>query len=567
MKKVLFIYFLLYSSFILAQQAAFYSQPAHSSEIFKVIPLPNKQYAYLGKTHGLTNTSWGREQFFVGILDSNLRQIKYFGQGILPNAERLTPLTFGVVNNKLYITYFWGLCDILGGSAAMFYINYENGNNHKGYWGENEINDVIQTQSGYMLAEKAAIANNFQLFDNEHNLDNISLALQADEKPSLLFAGKNHFYFSTSKNRFISVNEKGKDLKVLGSFNPHKFFIPSGGEEIVPNEKIIYRMLDTLYLADFQKNVFKKYKIKDFNVEYKFEETNKEIMICEEGKVSVFDINFNLIRIEQNGEIKINGFLNVKDSIYFYGSEEHLPQSMFRFFSSQIATFKPYKKDERKLNLTIEGIEFAINPPIIQQTGPSGNSTVVQFGTITVTLRNMGTDTIKSFNLNGWHDQNSFICPGAFHQTWEFPTSKVLPNQTIKVSLPNVVVSNIKKNKDDEFCLWVSLINDQPDKNLGNNQFCKPFENLVSTQNLDVEFDGVSVFPNPANSTLQIKSLDDESIQNIELIDMSGRVVLSQSFDNQNIVNLNVAEFNQAFYILKIRQADKTKVVRLLIKE
>lgn len=570
MKKLIPFLSLLFSNIIAAQQPFFYSQPTHSSEIFKVISLPNKQYAYLGKSNSVPNITWGREQFFVGILDSNLNQIKIFGQGILPSYEVLNPAVFGRVNrndvNELYIGYNQRLCDLGDNKQQLIYLDYDTGATYDGLWDLKEgIETIMQTNSGYLMGQKT-VANSFQQFDPEHNLDFIQLNLANDEKASLMFAGENHFYFYTNKNKFISTDVKGQNIQILGSFKPTGFYTPYGGIEIIPNKKILYRIVDTLFYTDFQNNIKRFRKLDNsFNTVCKFEANKKEIYLTDGNNSLVLDINFNELRNEKN-TIKINGFLNLQDSVYFYGSEQHVPSSLSKVLDSRLSAFRPIKKEERNLNLNIEKIQFANNPPII--TGkPNTFGQTVQFGTITVSLKNLSKDTIKCFYLNSVHRQNSFVCYGAYHQTWEFLNTIIPPNQTTEVSLPNVVINNTWKDEDDKFCLWVSLINSQPDKNLGYNEYCEPFKNIIATENVQLNSETISIYPNPTNSFVQIEVLNDDVIQSLEIIELNGKIILSQIIDNQNIAKINTEHLPHGIYLLKIKQSDGFKIFKLAIND
>ena len=62
--------------------------------------------------------------------------------------------------------------------------------------------------------------------------------------------------------------------------------------------------------------------------------------------------------------------------------------------------------------------------------------------------------------------------------------------------------------------------------------------------------DAVSVYPNPANSRLNINLSDfNINIKNVKLIDVTGKVI----YNNNNVETINVKNFSKGLYILKIQ--------------
>jgi hypothetical protein len=70
-----------------------------------------------------------------------------------------------------------------------------------------------------------------------------------------------------------------------------------------------------------------------------------------------------------------------------------------------------------------------------------------------------------------------------------------------------------------------------------------------STEYLNDNF--VTLFPNPANSSLTIKSEVDDIID-LSIYSISGIQMLKQSDLNTNLINLDLNDFNQGIYIAKV---------------
>ncbi|MFN8273857.1 MAG: choice-of-anchor J domain-containing protein [Flavobacteriaceae bacterium] len=74
-----------------------------------------------------------------------------------------------------------------------------------------------------------------------------------------------------------------------------------------------------------------------------------------------------------------------------------------------------------------------------------------------------------------------------------------------------------------------------------------------------------AVYPNPANSTLNIASKTSNYIQGIELTDLNGRVVKNQKIESISATQVNISELNAGVYFLKITSNQgslTTKIVK-----
>ena len=76
----------------------------------------------------------------------------------------------------------------------------------------------------------------------------------------------------------------------------------------------------------------------------------------------------------------------------------------------------------------------------------------------------------------------------------------------------------------------------------------------------------VRIYPNPAKKTLTIESFNElENNTKIELVDITGRVILSKVYDSINKISLDVNHFESGNYLIKItsRNNNITKKVTI----
>jgi len=92
---------------------------------------------------------------------------------------------------------------------------------------------------------------------------------------------------------------------------------------------------------------------------------------------------------------------------------------------------------------------------------------------------------------------------------------------------------------------------------------CREGETFMSSSN-----DNLSVYPNPAHDKLTVSMYSEESSQfNLQLLDISGRIILSENFSGEtglNAYDLDLKNFAKGIYTLKVQSSAeswKTKVV------
>ncbi|MCX7862982.1 MAG: T9SS type A sorting domain-containing protein [Bacteroidales bacterium] len=77
------------------------------------------------------------------------------------------------------------------------------------------------------------------------------------------------------------------------------------------------------------------------------------------------------------------------------------------------------------------------------------------------------------------------------------------------------------------------------------------------------DIDVVKVFPNPVSNLLTIKMLGSEIINDVKIYDNKGQVLLSKNVGS-NVVSLDISDFSEGSYILKVACNDKVFYKKLL---
>ncbi|MGK4568468.1 T9SS type A sorting domain-containing protein [Flavobacterium sp. 3HN19-14] len=75
-----------------------------------------------------------------------------------------------------------------------------------------------------------------------------------------------------------------------------------------------------------------------------------------------------------------------------------------------------------------------------------------------------------------------------------------------------------------------------------------------------------TIYPNPFSDFINIKTSN--SVQNIEVIDMNGRLLEIPKFASENgIAKLNLSNLNQGIYFLKMMTSDNKITLKKIIKK
>ncbi len=95
-----------------------------------------------------------------------------------------------------------------------------------------------------------------------------------------------------------------------------------------------------------------------------------------------------------------------------------------------------------------------------------------------------------------------------------------------------------------------------------------PFNNLLRTEESDVNDFNAILYPNPAdkNISLEIKSNHEAQAQ-ITITDMLGRQVLNEIeflIIGNNIINYNIENFAAGMYLVQIQNGSESRLIKLV---
>jgi hypothetical protein len=85
----------------------------------------------------------------------------------------------------------------------------------------------------------------------------------------------------------------------------------------------------------------------------------------------------------------------------------------------------------------------------------------------------------------------------------------------------------------------------------------------VGVNNYKLE-NSIQVFPNPANTFINIKSTNNDLICNVKLMDLNGRILTETSASN-SIVNINLEGISKGIYFIKVQTGNNITTKKIVI--
>lgn len=136
---------------------------------------------------------------------------------------------------------------------------------------------------------------------------------------------------------------------------------------------------------------------------------------------------------------------------------------------------------------------------------------------------------------------------GAVTYTWN-SNSGIFAGSSIEVS-PEITTNYMITATDANGCI-----------SLGNIQ--QKVDACVGITELGAVSDELSVYPNPANSQITVE-LNNGAEKTVELFDLTGRVVLSGTTNNDKI-NLNIESLQNGVYFVKVKSNNTVEVIKIV---
>ena len=180
-------------------------------------------------------------------------------------------------------------------------------------------------------------------------------------------------------------------------------------------------------------------------------------------------------------------------------------------------------------------------------------------------IKYLGTGKLTSFKLNAF-ERTAIECGNYYYQE-EFTGLNVLPGDTVWVTgtqFANKYISATSQTAQAQYCYYVSVPNEQVDKNLQDNQLCKNFDFVITSNQKNVKDEVVlKLFPNPFNQHLQLQS--DKILKEVKLVNGLGQVVFTKSLNSTN-EQLDLPELASGIYFVNVK-TESGVVLKKLIKE
>jgi hypothetical protein len=186
---------------------------------------------------------------------------------------------------------------------------------------------------------------------------------------------------------------------------------------------------------------------------------------------------------------------------------------------------------------------------------------------VLITVKNYGATSINSFRANAYLDQR--ICGYNFYSE-RINGVNIAPGDSLTFlsdwihsaapgpipiipTLPSIISTG-------NVCFFTTIPNDKNDVNIDNDQTCAAFTIAVTGLEGSENEVKLSVFPNPTDGLLTIKT--DAKILSVFVTDISGRTILRSG----SIENIDMRTFEAGIYLITI-STDKGTVTRKIIKE
>jgi hypothetical protein len=96
------------------------------------------------------------------------------------------------------------------------------------------------------------------------------------------------------------------------------------------------------------------------------------------------------------------------------------------------------------------------------------------------------------------------------------------------------------------------------------------YENTNSTLNtsdVDTFYQSISLYPNPAKNEITIKTKDSSLIENIDIYDMSGRLVMSILGNHASDIKIDLSNLNASTYFITIKNTTHQTITKKIVVE
>lgn len=201
-------------------------------------------------------------------------------------------------------------------------------------------------------------------------------------------------------------------------------------------------------------------------------------------------------------------------------------------------------------DIGVSSISVLMQQNSIPFNWPKGLLVVVKVG-----IRNYGTDTVKSFNVNTFLGSGgNTYCLFGLNQRFQ---KLIPPGDSVSVITDTFVsfISTQTPPATYTICVFSSVPDGQIDMDASNDQLCLPTANIYFSVSEAAHESLYSIFPSPVQSTLYVHC--SEQVNRIDVINHMGVVVYSGTQIGQEIQGLDFSSYEPGIYFIRISTNDK----------
>lgn len=171
---------------------------------------------------------------------------------------------------------------------------------------------------------------------------------------------------------------------------------------------------------------------------------------------------------------------------------------------------------------------------------------------------------VQEGNAASWDYSKFSITPLTLNLTTEYQSffvdnissDNIAETATIDLTKIGCVVFELGKDADNN---WIQVSGEKVSID-----YIRLGDAAVSSNEV-ISSSDVNVFPNPATDVLNVE-VNLNEVANVELVDLTGKVVATQTVSNQGTATFNTANLSSGLYIVSIQTANGVVTQKVLVK-
>ncbi|MBL7900744.1 MAG: T9SS type A sorting domain-containing protein [Bacteroidia bacterium] len=196
------------------------------------------------------------------------------------------------------------------------------------------------------------------------------------------------------------------------------------------------------------------------------------------------------------------------------------------------------------------------------EPNPGSSEGIHLYGTAEMIQGNSDNWYMVKASFNGVSNGGNGFCNNSF-----------VNNQLTTINGPNFILEHhVNQVEGPSECVNINIIpiSDTPVPNLlctNNGNIGAPHSNNKTTSITENVSTGITLFPNPTSGVLIIKNTSNSAFQNIQILDISGKIVFSKQVDAISEHELDISILKPGLYLIEIQGSDNKIIRKKLVKE